>query len=971
MKAVAIPAVSLAALLFSHLAYAGTPPAPSASPARAALEVEILSPLGKPIPRGRAVLFSIQTGEDLPPCAGYQELPAVDFSEGKLSQSLPSGRYRLEIVADGWQGAVEEELDLSPGDTKKVRLRLEPGYVIAGQVTDEGGLPLGGASVSASFRGKRRVWIRSEEGGATADADGRFRLSTLAEGLYRVKVSMPGRVEVSLDDIGTGTEDLAVVMKKGLAIKGRLAGFTRGLGPLVEVDLKKNWEILYKKAPVDAEGVFIVGDLEPGSYDLRVKDQERVSGWVRQVRAEEASVARPVTVEVVKGAKIAGQVFDARNGERIRGAHLKLAQDDSSLTNFATQDEETGEYSFSLLLPGTYQVQVLKDLFSSSGPPLAAREVVLAAGQELKGVDFRIDPGEPASLIGMVVDESGAPVPEASVRLYRRRAGESSSRMLATGESARSDSSGEFLIKSYISGETECVLYAERDGFAPARCDPLLLSSASPSASGVVLVLGAGLALEVEVADAEGNPVPLARVELSKDYKRTADRDGDFASFFREKKLSNGRGLCRFDHLAPRAYALTVVKKGFAERKEPVDFSPGETEKKVQAVLERGRTVTVSVRDSAGDPVSGAKVHAAPATAGGFTFALHSRDLPATDAAGVCRVENLPFGPLLVSVSGEGFVSSLGNPVAPDRDAVEVVLRAGGAIAGRAVSAGGKPPERVSVRAQRRKRDPFDLDLQVGDKEDQGGGRFRISGLKPGLYDLYVDAKGWARRRAAEVEVIAGETVDAGEIVLEPEAVVSGRIVDRAGKPLGRGMVSIRGASLVGGFAGADDATGRFAIRNLPAGTFTLVVNCPGYRHQEIPGIELAAGAEKDLPPTVLDEMTPEEREKEEGQALLVPSLGLSWGKEMSIFESGGFSVGEVKGGSAAESAGIRPGDAIIKVNGKGIQEDPGGFLRGIYGKPGSKVKLAVRHRDGGETDEVEIVIPEWDYDQMIRKMEF
>lgn len=970
MKAVAIPAVSLAALLFSRLAPAGTPPSPSASPALALLQVEILSPLGKPIPRGRAVLFSIQTGENFSPCGGYEELPAVDFSAGRLSRSLPAGLYRLEVLADGWQSTAVDDLALAPGGTRSVRVRLEPGFLIAGRVTDEGGLPLGGASVSASFRGKGRIWSRSEEGGATADADGRFRLSTLAEGLYRVEVSLPGRVKVSLEDVPTGTEDLAVVMKKGLAIKGRLAGFTRGLGPRVEVEFKKGWEILHREAPVDAGGGFIVGDLEPGFYDLTVRDGDRVSEWVRQVRAEEASVARPVTVEVVKGAKIAGQVFDARNGERIRGAHLKLARDDSSLTNFAAPDEETGEYSFSLLLPGTYQVQVLKDLFSSSGPALAAREVVLAAGQEVKGVDFRIDPGQPASLIGLVVDESGVPVPEASVRLYRRRAGESSSRMQATGESAKSDSSGEFLIKSYISGETECVLYAERDGFAPARCDPLFLSPASPSAVGVVLVLSAGLTLEVEAVDAEGNPVPLARVELSKDYKRTADREGDFASFFREKKLSDGRGLCRFDHLAPRAYALAVEKKGFAERRETVEFSPGETEKKVQAVLERGRTVTVSVRDSAGAPVSGAKVQAIPETEGGLAFFFPSRDQLATDAAGVCRVEDLPFGPLLVSVSGEGFVSSLGNPVALDRDAVEVVLRAGGAIAGRAVSAGGKPPERVSVRAQRRKRDSFDFDLQVGDKQDQGGGRFRISGLKPGLYDLYVDAKGWARRRAAEVEVTAGETADVGEIVLEPEAIISGRIFDRAGKPLGRGMASIKGAPLVGGFAGADDATGCFAIRNLPAGTYTLVVTCPGYRHQEIPGIELAVGAEKDLPPVVLDETTPEEREKAAARARLVPSLGLSWRKELSIFGSGGFVVGEVERGSAADSAGILPGDAIVKVNGKGIQEDPGGFLRGIYGMPGSKVKLAVRHRDGGKTEEVEIVIPAWDYEEMMREME-
>jgi C-terminal processing protease CtpA/Prc len=90
----------------------------------------------------------------------------------------------------------------------------------------------------------------------------------------------------------------------------------------------------------------------------------------------------------------------------------------------------------------------------------------------------------------------------------------------------------------------------------------------------------------------------------------------------------------------------------------------------------------------------------------------------------------------------------------------------------------------------------------------------------------------------------------------------------------------------------------------------------------------------------------------------------------MSLLKGGGFPVGEVQSGSAAEKAGIRPGDTITKVNGKGLHEDPGAFLKGILGKPGTKVKLAVQHKDGGATDEVEITIPEWDYEELMRKME-
>jgi protocatechuate 3,4-dioxygenase beta subunit len=963
-----IPAVFLVALLVVSLAPAAPAPAPSASPALAALEVEILSPLGKPIPRGKAVLFSIQTGEDLPPCAGYQELPAVEFSEGKLAQDLPSGLYRLEIVADGWQGAVEEELALSPGEKKKVPLRLEPGFVIAGQVTDEGGLPLAGASVSVSFRGKGRTWFMSDAEQATTDGDGRFRLSSLAEGLHRVKASMEGRVGVSLDDVATGAEDLALVLKKGWTIKGRLAGFPPGLSQELEVDLKRDRSYDYKRMTCDGEGNFALNDLENGTYDIRIHGDEWVSDWSRQVKAEEESRARPIAIEVFKAAKISGRVIDSRTGEIIRNAYLKLGQDDLTWPSIASRRDDTGEYTFFSLLPGAYDLRVSMDF--SFDKPLASREVAVKAGEELKGVDFRIDPGRKASISGTTMDERGEPVAGAKVRLYSREAGAKGGRMQMAGEAAEADAAGDFLVADYISRATEFVLSAEKDGFAPARSDPLVLSPDSPSAAGAVLVFDAGLSFEVEVSDAEGMPVYQARVELEKDSVRDGNRSDWASPFFREKKLADAHGRCLFDHLAPLPYSLTVNRKGFVEHTEKVTFAPGETGKKVAVALQAGRAVTVTVADAAGEPIAGARVSAAAEDDRKSVLYLSQRSGHETDAAGVCRIENLPAGPLRVSVSAEGYVALTRIRVAPDEESAAVVLAAGGAIAGRALTAEGNPPKWVHASAQKKREDPFDFGFQGGEKRDLGEGRFRIEGLEPGPYDLVVDADGWGRKTIGGLVVQAGETAEAGEFRLEPEALLSGTVLDPALQPLGKAMASLKGPLSSRFFAAADDDTGRFELGRLPAGNYTLTVSAPNCRREEIAGISLSAGEKKEFPPVVLRDLTPEEKEQEKARNRFLPSLGIAWA-DSSFNKSGGFPVGEVKSGSAAEKAGIRPGDTIVQVDGKDFAEDPGAFWRGIFARPGTKVKLTVRRKEGGATDEVEIVMPPWDYDEMIRKMEF
>jgi len=932
---------------------------PSSSPG-ARLEISILSILGKPVPRGEVVIFSFpENEEEISPCGGMEEPTRVAFTSGAYSQELPAGQYRVEIASDSWQGAVEEKVVLPPGGVKKIEFRLKPGFVIAGRVTDAGGAPISGATIkywSPSMMDTSVLLFSSQE--AVADSDGRFRLANLREGAYRIVASHPTHVEEKLEDIPTGSESLSIVLKQGCTIRGQLTGETAKLGPKVRIELKTDQgRSLRREVSPGAEGDFVISDLEKGAYSLRVAQKEYISEWAKDIQALAAEDATPVILKVFQGGSVSGRVIDARHNLPLKGAFVALKKDRGAQTH---STDDAGVYRFEGVAAGRYEIQA--EVTRAGLMPELTLAVEIAPGQNLTGLDFRLDPGEEVTLSGLVTDESGLPLPGAAIRASIRNPEEKEKFWSGDiSQKAKTDDTGMFSMTIFTPARVAVTLVAKKDGFAEAASDELLVDPEQKTAEGIHIILTNGATVSVEVSDEDGEPVPGAVVELMRDWSRI--RGVSALSYLSKQALTDGAGVCQFQGLPIMSYLASAKKSGYPKVKEKIEVKEGETQKRIRLVLRKGRSVRVSVKDGAGSPIAGVGVDVVP-EAGSLSFRVAFDKRRETDASGTVVIADLPAAPIALRLGKAGYLS---QRLTADQDEVEAVLLRGGSVTGRVLSLDGKPGEEVRADIVRRSKvhSAYKNYTDIGhSSRDLENGMFKLEGLIPGTYDLYIRARGLAQKMIADLEIKPAETLELGEVRLAPGGTVTGKMVKKGtGSPLSDVMVWVKGLQIPGA---RSRASGVFTIDSLPAGSYTLLFIAKGYRSQELRDVSIVGGQKRELPPVEMEEMTPEEKKSEKDRRDRVAAWGISW-ESSGPSTIGDRTVGAVEPGSAAEKAGILPGDKVVRINGKASDESPGGWLEGLYAKPGTKVAITVKRHDSGREESLELTTQDWEPDKFFK----
>jgi uncharacterized GH25 family protein len=122
--------------------------------------------------------------------------------------------------------------------------------------------------------------------------------------------------------------------------------------------------------------------------------------------------------------------------------------------------------------------------------------------------------------------------------------------------------------------------------------------------------------------------------------------------------------------------------------------------------------------------------------------------------------------------------------------------------------------------------------LRRVDTRTDGDGRFRLRVEAQGSLRFAVRASGFAPHDAELA--ISGEEKDVGDVVLEPGVVLSGRVVDSAGRPVtaaeihrrrdtGGGIVLLSGAP--GALLAKTDEQGRFKVDELASGAWKLAIS--------------------------------------------------------------------------------------------------------------------------------------------------
>jgi hypothetical protein len=586
-------------------------------------------------------------------------------------------------------------------------------------------------------------------GETRTDPDGRFVLSGLTAGSYRLLVEAAGFPSVETGDVTAPAAELVVHLTGTVhAVAGRVR---RGEAAVsrAEVELAAETGGPVHRTMTNADGAFAFGGLGVGRYLLGARHDGDAAAPTAAVVGEAAG-EEPVALSLAPGARCAGRVVDDTGtplpGLRVRIERSALALGEDPLPALVDSDRD-GRFLAGPLPPGSYRIVTaaagtiqrsipIVTLDAAAAPPAVTVELVrgarlagrvvdphggAAAGAEIRCVATGIDD---------LSVQTGPLPPAAEAAALPPGAG----RALGAIRFARADREGRFAIPDLIPGRYH--LDIAQAGAEPLRSDDLVVGPGERRDLGT-MALRAGIEVAGRVADEAGIPIEGARVSVDPTglpdgaAGRTAltDGGGRFTVALRT-------GSYRIAARAPgRGVAQSIVEVGTAAP-APIELRLVRAEARLEGM----------VRDSGGRPLARARlvVHAgdAAATTGGAV----------TDVGGHFTVQQLPAGDVQVEIThpdyppttvgaATGTFAMLTVPF-PGAVAGEVRARVtGAAIARGHVEAVG--PDGAASRAELRRT-----------------GSFRLTRLRPGRWRLTVTAPGY---RATEQEIDVPPSVNLGE----------------------------------------------------------------------------------------------------------------------------------------------------------------------------------------------------------------
>ncbi|HET9481646.1 MAG TPA: carboxypeptidase-like regulatory domain-containing protein, partial [Candidatus Polarisedimenticolia bacterium] len=392
----------------------------------------------------------------------------------------------------------------------------------------------------------------------------------------------------------------------------------------------------------------------------------------------------------------------------------------------------------------------------------------------------------------------------------------------------------------------------------PAR---LKAAETDGGSSPIVLKLRPGGIVRARILDGE------TRAPVSGAFVMLTHADPDEAS----RCVTGASGEVLFTGVPAGAAGLFGQADGYLDlrlRERPVAHE-GET--RLTAALQPASSLEGMVKDGGGRPIAGAKLTVSGPSPialpiGRPLFVPLPIDPVETGAEGRFVIESLPARTeLKLDIEAPGFApaqeSGISLRAGERRRGVEIRMDSGGTLSGRLIEPGGKPVAAAAVVATRsqenadggvvirvgsggswsggsagaRRRGAGGIRAGLGEAESlppvapDAEGVFRVRGVRPGIWSLKITAPGRAPRIVAGLKIESTSGFDAGDLVLEPGALIRGRVTGPSGEPVpyARGLVR-RQFDMLGEFTTAED--GSFTTEDLvPAEPVTLSVDADGY----------------------------------------------------------------------------------------------------------------------------------------------
>lgn len=408
----------------------------------------------------------------------------------------------------------------------------------------------------------------------------------------------------------------------------------------------------------------------------------------------------------------------------------------------------------------------------------------------------------PLALEGFVVDEAGAPVPDARVSLEA-----------SPPRSARTDREGYFSFDGLVGRSYEIAAREEASVVGPLRV------TVRRGAEPVLLRLRRGATLEVLVVDArDGRPLPGAEVELLGAAGQKAGCDGS--------------GLASLFGLAPGRFQLRACASGHAPERREVfpSATPGAVDR-VRIALLPGAEVAGTVVDPSGRPVPEALVELE--TAAAALFLLPEGESTRTDAGGSFRFPAVAAGTWRLRASHVSHAPAVCAPFDADGVTAQprrwLQLSPAGRVLGRVVARTGEPAPFAEVEVVPDKAPSLKASRRLFCDER---GAFDVQGLP--RVALALSARGEAAS-SAHVVVDLSEQEEARDVVLalEQDGEIGGVVVGPDGAPRAEVVVVLADDPPVLGLplprlAELTGPDGAFLLRGLSPGKHTVQAVPPG-----------------------------------------------------------------------------------------------------------------------------------------------
>ena len=584
---------------------------------------------------------------------------AVHAEDGAfVIEDVPAGKWDVEASASGYQKGRTAGVTVDEGGTAEgVEVRLVRGGTITGRVIEEkSGRPIIEASVRAEptsgGMGMPRMVLLDDDGSATTDADGHFRLEGLSPGSYSLTATHPEWTEeterVELKDqtstveirLGRGGAIGGVVLAGGRGVAGAgvsLSAAGQSRGPFGGGD---------RSAITDEGGRFRFDTLTAGRYTLVASLRSQSSAPAEAVLQGDAS--QEVTLVLAEGATIRGTVTGL--AENARGNVMVTANGPEEY--FAsTRTEGDGTFELTGAPRGPISLRASAGDFGTAMRSATA-QVVIAEGQIEAAVEivfeagFRVD-GQVTRGGRAVTDAMVTAVPEGGP-----------GRM----SSGRTDDTGSYVLEGLQEG-TYTFMASSMGGGGPIR------KTAKVTGDMTVDLEAPPAKIAGQVVEAEsGRPLGEAMVRV--EQGGGAGGGGPFAMMAAE---SDSGGRFTLENMEPRSYRVSVTRPSYeTETRDIVATEDSD----VTIPLKRGEGVGLVVRDGIfATPLRGAFVRVVDA--GGATVFMGSVSL---DSEGRGDIPSLRPGRYDVRIGADGYAGTVLRGVPVPAPPLTVALTPGGML---------------------------------------------------------------------------------------------------------------------------------------------------------------------------------------------------------------------------------------------------------------------------------------------------